>query len=134
MTVPSRQAAGIKVKNFLKNGETVPDVVNPGQYYLAGSIGYCLANGSCPSGYKTNDFVITFSTSTGVFNITLTSQPFTSARNEAEQFLESRLNISEVAMCNLLYYVWVAPSLDPAYTYDGINVGWSFCPGAVALP
>jgi hypothetical protein len=134
LLVPTRWGGYTGVEDFLHNGETVPDTVNPGRYYLAGSIGYCLADGTCPSGYKTSDFTITYSASTGVFNVTLLTNPLSTAREEAQTFLTSRLGATQNQMCNLLYYVWVSPLLDTTGIYGGVNVGWSFCPGETTLP
>ena len=119
------------VKDFLHNKETVPDTVNPGYFYLAGSIGYCLGDGSCPSGYKTNDFSISFHNADGAFTIELLAEPIAAARAEAELFLLDRLGISQAQMCLLNYWVGVPDSVNA--TFAGKNLGFSFCPGATQL-
>ena len=121
----------IAVKDFLHNNETVPDTVNPGYYYLAGSIGYCLGNGQCPSGYQTDDFTVTYNTSSEQFSVVLLTKPLATSRDEAEKFLMDRLGLHRIFLCNLHYYVSVPTSVDS--TLAGSNLGFSACPGATAL-
>ena len=132
LSFPTRSGASLTVKDFIHNGETVSDSQNPGSYVLAGSLGYCLANGSCPSGASTTDFSISYNEKTHFFNIILLKEPLGEARFEAEQFLISRLGIDERQICSLDYFVgapyWVNE------TYDDKNLGFSFCSGATKLP
>lgn len=132
MTITARNGSTLTVNDFIHNGETAADVVNPGDYYLAGSVGYCLANGSCPSGASTTDFSIVYSQQYNLFNVTLLVEPLSSIREEAEQFLMSRLGITQDQMCALDYNVVVPYTVNPVYT--GKNLGFSFCPGAVQVP
>jgi hypothetical protein len=129
--VPLQNGSTFRVNDFLQNGETVPDTVNPGIYFLAGSIGYCLGNGTCPSGYATQDFAITYSTTSGEFDIAILNEPLAQNRQLAENFLMNRLGLKQFEMCGLVYFVSVSSSLNPRYA--GQNLGFSFCPGAVAL-
>ncbi|MBU6388570.1 hypothetical protein KGQ72_01700 [Patescibacteria group bacterium] len=122
----------VTVKDFVHNGETVQDVQNPGSYVLAGSLGYCLADGSCPSGASTTDFSVSYNEKTHFFNVILLKEPLGAVRLEAEQFLTDRLGIAGQQACGLNYFVgtpyWVNA------TYDDRNLGFSFCPGATELP
>ena len=131
-TVLAQGGVRITVKDFLNNGETATDMVNPGTYYLAGSIGYCLANGTCPSGYKSDEFLVTFNTNTQSFNISLLKEPLSTARQDVEKFLIDRLGASQEQMCALTYYVRTSESVNPVFA--GQNLGFSFCPGAIKLP
>ena len=132
LTLVSRASGTIVTKDFLHNGETVADVVNPGTYVLAGSLGYCTASGVCGANVSTTDFSISYATSTQFFNIILLAEPVGLVRSAAERFFLARLGIGEQAACALNYYVgtpyWVNES------YDNKNLGFSFCPGATALP
>lgn len=121
----------IAVKDFLHNKETVPDTVNPGYYFLAGSIGYCLGNGTCPEGYKTDEFTATYNTGTEQFSVALIKAPIAKARLDAEQFIMDRLGLHRIILCNLRYYVSVPSNVDSKYA--GQNLGFSACPGATAL-
>lgn len=122
----------VTVKDFVHNGETVSDVQNPGSYVLAGSLGYCLADGTCPSGALTTDFSISYNEKTHFFNIILLKEPLGAVRLLAEQFLAERLGLTGQQACSLNYFVgtpyWVNQS------YDDKNLGFSFCPGATKLP
>ena len=131
MTIPTHGGSAV-VEDFIHNGETWSDVVNPGSYILAGSTGYCLANGVCPSGATTTDFKITYESGTSFFNIVLLKEPLGAMRQEAERFLKSRLGLSEQNMCLLNYFVGTPYNVNP--TYAGTNLGFSFCPGATVLP
>jgi hypothetical protein len=131
-TVAARGGARITVKNFLTNGETAADAVNPGYYYLAGSAGYCLASGKCIAGAKETDFAITYRGSDSLFVIELLKEPLGQSRQEAEKFLTDRLGISGQKMCSLVYIVEVSPYING--TYSGTNLGFSFCTGATELP
>jgi hypothetical protein len=131
-TVIATQSGPLTVNDFLHNGITQPDVQNPGNYYLAGSAGYCTQAGVCPQGATTTNFKITFDSNQQFFTIALTDEPIGAARLAAEQFLASTLGISPAQMCALKYYLGT-----DIYTnsfYGGKNLGFSFCPGATALP
>ena len=54
--VPSQSGKAIATYDFIHNGETAADVENPGSYVLAGSMSYCLADGTCPSGAERPEF------------------------------------------------------------------------------
>jgi hypothetical protein len=110
------QHGTLVVNDFLHNGTTEPDAQNPGNYYLA----------------TTSSFAIGYDSGSQFFTIALTEEPIGSARLQAEQFLETALGISQPQMCSLRYYLGT-----DIYTnsfYGGENLGFSFCPGAVALP
>ncbi len=131
-SVPSVLGGTIATSDFIHNGTTVQDIENPTNYYLAGSLGYCLSNGSCPSGASSTDFNVVYSTQNQSFIISLLQEPLGSSREEAQQFLMNTLGISEQSMCNLKYFVLTAVSVNSALA--GENLGFSFCPGAIALP
>ncbi len=119
------------VKNFINDGNTVNDVVNPGRYILAGSAGYCLENGYCPeSVVSTDGFSIVYDETWKAFNILL-QVPIAQNRFKAEQFLLERLGTTKESLCNIEYYVGVTSYVNPEYA--GMNLGFSFCPGSVEL-
>lgn len=131
MTITTMSGHTVSVKDFIHNGETVPDTVNPGNYYLAGSIGYCLGDGTCPSGYKTDDFVVTYNESAASFNIILTAEPLAKSRDEVGLFMLDRLGVTQAQLCGLRY--WLGTTAGVNGVYAGKNLGFAFCPGATAL-
>ncbi|MCR4276169.1 MAG: hypothetical protein NUV90_02175 [Candidatus Parcubacteria bacterium] len=124
--------AVVTVKDFIHNGETVQDVQNPGSYVLAGSLGYCLADGSCPKGASTMDFSVSYDEKNHFFNIILLAEPLGAVRLEAERFIANRLGLAGKDACNLNYFVGTPYWVNAAY--DDRNLGFSFCPGATPLP
>lgn len=132
MTLQGRDGGAIVTQDFLHDGVTVADAVNEGSYMLAGSLGYCTADGVCGAHATTTDFSITYDVGTQFFNIILLAEPVGPVRTEAEQYLLSRLGIPASRACALNYYVgtpyWVSE------TYAGKNLGFSFCHGATPLP
>lgn len=130
-SVPAVDGTAVDVVDFTHNGETVEDVMNPGNYVLAGSLGYCLADGSCPEGAHENDFTVTYSDADG-FRIVLLAEPLKDVRRKAEDFLMARLGIGEEEMCKLPYYLGTPYFVNERFSSG--NLGFSFCPGAVLLP
>lgn len=124
--------AVVTVLDFVHNGETVQDVQNPGSFVLAGSLGYCLANGTCSAGASTTDFSISYNEKTHFFNIILLAEPLGTIRLESEQFLSTRLGIVGQQLCSLNYFVGTPYWVNAAY--DSKNLGFSVCPGATVLP
>ncbi len=131
VAVTARDGQMYEVRDFLNNGETVKDAVNPGYFILAGDAGYCLANGQCIKGAPSDEFFISYNQRQVFFNISLIKEPLAQSRKNAEAFLMDRLGLNQTQMCTLDYYVTVSSSVNPVYA--GKNLGWSFCPGAVQL-
>ncbi len=131
-TVELYDGSAIVAKDFIHNGETVADVQNPGSYMLAGSVGYCLGTGECPTGAPTDSFSVAYNENTHFFNVILLKEPLGKARKDAEAFLESRLGVAEKDMCALNYYVGTPYWINEVYT--GKNLGFSFCVGVTPLP
>ncbi len=129
VTVASQSGDPLMVKDFINNGETTPDVVNPGYYVLAGSIGYCLGDGRCPSGASTTDFKITYNSASQFFNIVIFTEPIGKVRSIAEYFLLDRLGLTQQELCTLRYSVGVPYRVSPINA--GKNIGFSFCPGSI---
>lgn len=132
ISLPARAGGTVATNDFINNGTTVPDTENPGNYYLAGSVGYCLSDGTCPSGAPASDFKVVYFSKEQAFAIGLTKEPIGQARQDAEQFMLSTLGISKADLCNLNYYIGTDNEVNP--TYAGKNLGFSFCPGSVPLP
>ncbi len=127
------QNGGTVVANdFIHNGVTIPDKANKGRYLLAGNLGYCLSNPQqCQAASSTN-FSVYYNSTQQSFLITLTKEPIGQARLDMEQFLSTTLGLTEQQMCSLNYLVGVTVYVNPQYA--GKNLGFSFCPGATALP
>lgn len=131
LSIPDQDGDPIQTKDFINNGETTPDVVNPGTQVLAGSLGYCLADGSCPSGASTTDFSITYDEADHSFNVVLLKEPLGEVRRKAEEFLLSRLGVTQPQLCALKSYVGVPYFVNE--NFNG-NLGFSFCTGSTKLP
>lgn len=122
----------VVVTDFIHNGETGVDPQNPGIYYLAGSPGYCLSDGSCPGGAPTTDFNITYDTAHQFFTIALLAEPLGKVRSDVDTFMLKTLGISDTELCTLNYYLGTVNALNDQYA--GKNLGFSFCPNATVLP
>lgn len=132
MTVADRGGNSVTTTDFIHNGVTIADPANAGMYYLAGGPGYCNPDGTCPSGAPASDFIVTYDSAQQAFNIALTQEPLGQARKDAEQFMLATLGVTQSGLCALRYYIGT-----DVYTneqYAGINLGFSFCPDATALP
>jgi hypothetical protein len=129
-SVENTMGGTILTKNFMNNSSTVVDPNNKDDSYLAGAPAYC-TNTSCPPA-PTEDYYILYRQSSKAFIIGLLNEPLGQSRLEAQQFLMNALGITQTQMCDLNYYVLTTGDVNPVYT--GKNLGFSFCPGATALP
>ncbi|MEK9184428.1 MAG: hypothetical protein AAB892_01730 [Patescibacteria group bacterium] len=132
LLVKAGEEGEIEVNDFIRDGITVADVVNPGSYVLAGELGYCLADGTCPKAADTPHFSISYHEASGTFTIQLLAEPLGEVRREAETHLRNRLGISNPLMCTLNYYLGTPSFVNEAYSNG--NIGFSYCAGAAALP
>ncbi len=124
MTVEDPRGGSIIVRDFTKDPAVLQDKNNPGHSYIAGDANSSLA---------TTPFSIFYVGRDQSFTISLLQEPLRSNRLQAEQLLEEKLGISEASMCRLRYVV--ATPYQVSAVYGGINnLGFSFCPGATALP
>ena len=132
LTIASLSGSAIVTNDFIHNGVTIPDAANNGRYLLAGNLGYCITDPQkCQAG-TTTDFNVFYDSTVGSFTIALLKEPLGRVRLEAEQFLMQTLGIAQGDMCRLNYYVGTTSNVNPYY--DSKNLGFSFCPGATALP
>ncbi|MBU1292954.1 hypothetical protein KJ819_02700 [Patescibacteria group bacterium] len=122
----------LQVNDFIHNGETVSDPVNPGNYVLAGDLGYCLADGTCPQGASSDRFSISYDSQKQFFTVVLLKEPLNESRLAAETFLIERLGVSRESLCLLNAYVGVPYWINDRFA-DG-TVGFSACPQSVRLP
>lgn len=120
-----------EVYNFPENGETIEDPSNEDYYVLAGDVGYCLPDGTCPIGYDTDSFSVSYNAVAEYFTLVILDEPIAVNRKRAEDFLMSRLGIGEQEMCQL-HYSFSAPYWVNEF-YAGRELGFSFCPGSVSL-
>lgn len=109
------------VKDFKKDTETeaYPD---KSLYYLSG--------GLTPT-INTTPYSIFYAEADQSFHITLLKTPLKEMRKQAEQALLKKLGLTEAQACNLVVYVGTPGSVSEEYA--GMELGLSFCPGAVAL-
>lgn len=131
-TVRALQGGVITTNDFINNGVTLSDATNKGRYLLAGDLGYCVtAPQKCRAGTQT-DFNVFYDSTNDAFTIGLLKEPLGATRIEVERFLENTLGISASDMCRLNYYVGTTYQVNALYSTK--NLGFSFCPGATALP
>lgn len=132
MIITNQDGKEVVVNDFLHNGTTIPDTVNPGRYLLAGNLGYCPSSSQECQTTSSGNFNAYYESGTQSFVISLTDEPIGHARLVAEQFLLKTLGISDLEMCTLKYYVGATTYVNEQY--GGKNLGFSFCPGATKLP
>ncbi len=82
--------------------------------------------------YPTHPFDAAFNTKNSEFLVTLNQEPIGEARQQAESFLREELALSNDQLCGLNSLVIVPYEVNPQYA--AVNLGFSFCPGAVKLP
>jgi hypothetical protein len=121
----------IRVENFMNNGKTFDDPMNPTNYILSGDLGYCLEDGFCLNNSDSSNYEIWFNGKDGVFYIRLLEQPIRAARLDAEQFLQRTLNLSAMQLCSLDYYMSVSEYTDVRYV--GQHLQFSSCVGSQKL-
>lgn len=110
------------VTDFRTDGITIRDPNNPGMYIISG--------GDMPTETGAPYSIIYFEKDQQ-FNITLFKEPIAETRIAAEQELMRRAGLSEDTMCRMKY--WLAVPYSYNEFYGGRNLGFSFCPGAVAI-
>ncbi len=132
LTLTGQGGEKIVVKDFVNNGQTIKDTVNPGNYYLVGSPGYCLGDGTCPRAGEEVDYNISYNESDQSFTIILSEEPLKSVRERAENELMKFLGIPQTSLCALTY--WVVTPYWVNQLYSGKNLGFSFCTGATQVP
>ncbi len=123
VSVSTINGGTIIVKNFILLQTTMPDPSNPGNYYLSGTPDVTVSHAP---------YQIFFSTIDKSFGITLYKEPLGQYRKQAEQELQKDLGISNDQLCTLNYYISAGTGVSPVYSNK--NLGFSFCPGATALP
>lgn len=129
MSVADIGGGSIQTANFIADPETVQDPSNAGYYYL----GYHTYAGTQDvTATVAPPYVITYLSATQYFNIALLQEPIGPVREEMQQYLMGHLDISQDQMCKLKYMVSVPDRVNSQYS--GMNLGFSFCPGAVVLP
>lgn len=130
--VPTREGELVEIRDFTKSATTVEDSQNPGVYYLAGSPDYCYEEGMCPEAAEVAGVNIIYNVNYGAFTVALLEEPLSEARVRAERFLLTTLALTEPELCTLNYYVGTDDDVNESYA--GMNLGFSFCPGATVLP
>jgi hypothetical protein len=114
----------ITTRNFLNDPGVIHNPNNTPDYDI-------LVGTSDPSA-PNPPYEIDYSAKDQSFGITLYKEPLGQYRIEAENDLMKRLGITQTQMCNINYIVATGPGIND--TYAGKNLGFSFCPGATALP
>jgi len=132
ISVRVQDGKSIVVNDFIHNGVTVADTINPGRYLLAGNLGYCYPDSAQCQAASTTNFIVFYNSKPQSFTIALTEEPVGKARLAMEQFMLKTLGISQQQLCALNYSVGVTRYVNEQYTAK--NLGFSFCPGAVVLP
>lgn len=122
VTSPSNAPSQQRVtRDFLFDQEVTQDAYNPGHFFL----GNTYIQEIEPA------YVITYEQQLDLFNIVLLTEPLKDGRLEAENYLRALLNISNPELCALRYTV--SAPLYVSTEMSGIDLKFSFCPGAVPL-
>jgi hypothetical protein len=121
----------IHVDDFMNNGKTFEDPMNPGNYILSEDIGYCPDGADCVGDIYASNFTIWFDGTDGVFYVRLLEQPIRTARLDAEQFLQRTLELSPPQLCDLDYYMSVSEYTDARFA--GQHLQFSACIGSQTL-
>ncbi len=108
--------------SFLSNPDVTEDSENPGLYYL----------GNDPVSQENPQYIIEYIASSQSFIVSLTQEPIGETRHAAETYLQGVLGLTQEQMCSLKYIVNVPGSVNEQYS--SVNLGFSFCSGAVRLP
>lgn len=129
LTITGTGGAVISTLDFLHASTT-------GEYPIAGHfyLGYHAIGTGVDDATATADppYLIEYLEATHYFNVELLSEPIGAVRLAAEQFLMANLGIPQSQMCQLKYTVSVPNSVNSQFA--GIDLRFSFCPGATALP
>ncbi len=104
--------------------ENQPDWAGPDSAYVV-------------AGSETEDYLILYfrpdhEGGQAQFLVSVYKEPIGANRRAAEMALKERSLLSESEICKLNASVSTGPGVSD--TYDGINLGFSFCPGSVKLP
>jgi hypothetical protein len=118
--------ATLSVRNFLDDADTVADPHNKGYFHLGEHFSF---DGTPPVVYPR--FTIMYIEETQYFNISLTSEPISAARTDAEQYLLTHLGVNPEQLCQIDYMVSVPYFVNQFYTSQDLR--FSFCPGSVPL-
>jgi hypothetical protein len=117
LVITDYDGAQMEVRDFRKT----EDPFVPGQYVIAGG-----------RDAESAPYDIFYQEMDNYFGITLYKEPLGEQRRLAEEELQRTLGITNDQMCRLNYVVAPGPGI--AETYEGVNLGFSFCPGATVLP
>lgn len=130
LSLQTGTGTSIPAKNFLADSATVADPVNTGHYFL----GYHYAEEGISDQTATPDppYTIEYIAKTQYFGIVLLHEPLGKTRREAETYLMQALGVSQDEMCQLKYQISAPNRVSTQYA--GVDLRFSFCPGAVVLP
>ena len=120
----SGDSTPIVARNFLHDPGVIANPYHTTDYYI-------LVGTDDPSA-PNPPYEIDYSGKDQSFGVTLYKEPLGQYRTQAEQDLMKRLGISQTDMCRIAYVLAVGPGVNE--TFAGKNLGFSFCPGATALP
>ena len=118
--------ASVVARDFFEDADIKSDSVNPGHFYLGNYI-----DPGDPTA-TTFPYIIEYVEETDYFLIALFAEPIGTARQEAEQYLMEKLNLSQDEMCRLRYTVSVPTRINQFYA--GQDLRFSFCPDSITLP
>jgi len=129
VVIYAKDGSSLRVPNFTKDApsQQVSSVQDDVQYTLTPYPEYVPGQP-----YPTHSFDVAFNQIGSQFLISLNQEPIGAARTDAESFLRSTLQLTDTQLCSLNTLVTVGDDVNAQYS--AINLGLSFCPGAVPLP
>jgi hypothetical protein len=106
---------------------SVPDFTKENQPAVAGP-----DTGFEAAGSAEGDYQVLYFPEDSYFLVTIFAEPIGENRARAESELRTRLGLTDAELCDLNADVFVTEDVNEFYS--GADLGFSFCPGATALP
>lgn len=128
LSIKTTSGGVLQVKNFIEDSATVSDPQNDGYYYLGNHYPFEIVD---EEHIEQPEYIIMYIAESQYFNIVLLREPLRTTRKNAEQYLLEHLGVSPEELCQIDYVVSVPHYVNQYYT--GMNLGFSFCQGTVAL-
>lgn len=120
---------GVTVKDFLNDGETKADPMNPGNYIVYGGTGYCIEE-LCDEDHG-NTFLIEYDSQIRHFSVLIIREPVKDVRKNVQSVLSEKLGVSQQDLCKLNYSVYVPYWVTE--DYSGVDIRFEGCQDALRL-
>lgn len=126
LTIQTISGDNLEIHNFLNDSDIVKDAINDGYYYLGNHFS---TNDQTPQ--SNPEYVIEYIAETNFFAIGLFREPLAQSRRNVEEYLMTKLGLSEEQMCSLNYSMSVPRRVNEHLA--GTSFLFSFCDGSYPL-